>query len=151
VFARLGEAVSAASLFALMLLTFVDVVGRNAFKFPFPGGTELTELLMAALVFAVLPILCRNNGHVVIDLLDPFIPARWQPVQLLFANLLGAVTFAVISWRVWVEGGKTAAYGGMTPYLEWPMAPFLYAMAIMAGVAAAAFLAAAMAYRTQPR
>lgn len=141
---RLGDAAAALALFALMALTFADVVGRNVLNAPVPGGTELTELLMAALVFAVLPAISRTNDHIVIDLLDHLVPAWLRPAQLVLANLLGTFAFAAIAWRVWVEAGKTAAYGGITPYLGWPMAPFLYAMAVMAGVTAAAFLAAVL-------
>jgi TRAP-type C4-dicarboxylate transport system permease small subunit len=140
-----GDIAAALSLFGLMALTFVDVVGRNAFSAPVPGGTELTELLMAALIFSMLPSISRRNDHIVIDLLDHWVPLWLRPVQHLFANGLGAVAFAVIAWRVWIEAGKTADYGGITPYLGWPMAPFLYAMAVMAGATAAAFLFAAFA------
>lgn len=143
--AYVGDIAAALSLFGLMALTFVDVIGRNAFSAPVPGGTELTELLMAAMVFSVLPAISRRNDHIVIDLLDEFVPQRLRPLQLALANLLGGAAFAVIAWRVWVDAGKTADYGGITPYLGWPMAPFLYAMAVMAGATAVAFVVAALA------
>ena len=47
---------AAVLLFAMMVLTFVDVWGRYFFNSPVPGGFEVTELMMAALIFAGLPL-----------------------------------------------------------------------------------------------
>lgn len=45
----------ALSLFAMMLLTFFDVVGRKFFDASLPGSLELTELFMLVLIFFALP------------------------------------------------------------------------------------------------
>ncbi|MCP5265643.1 MAG: TRAP transporter small permease [Burkholderiaceae bacterium] len=140
----IGDFISALALFALMAMGFVDVVGRDLFDSPVPGMVEVTELLMALMIFAVLPSISRRRDHVVIDLLDAFVPRWLVPVQRVFGELLGAITFAVIAWQLWDEAGKNAEYGDITPYFEWPLAPFVHAMAVLAAIAAAGFLAAAL-------
>jgi TRAP-type C4-dicarboxylate transport system permease small subunit len=136
----LADLVASVSLFGLMAMSFLDVFGRNLFNKPLPGTIELTELLMATIVFAVLPGITRRNEHVVIDLLDPLMPPAVRVAQRVVANVLGAITFFVIAWQLWEDGAKTARYGGTTPYFEMPLAPFIYVMAAMAALAAVGFV-----------
>ena len=70
------RAVAGGLLFAMMTLTFVDVVLRYFFNAPIKGGFEVTELMMAVLIFAGLPLVSRKNEHVTIDAFDRFFPAR---------------------------------------------------------------------------
>jgi TRAP-type C4-dicarboxylate transport system permease small subunit len=118
------------------------VIGRELFNQPLPGTVEMTEVLVAAMVFAVLPSIGRRRENIAVDLLDAYVPARLRGVQNLLVDLLGATAFAAIAWRVWIDAGKTAQYGGTTPYFELPLAPLLYAMSVMAALTAAGFLAA---------
>lgn len=53
-----------------MALTFVDVWGRYIFIAPVPGGVELTELMMAALIFAGLTLVMMEGEHIIVDLAD---------------------------------------------------------------------------------
>ena len=63
--------IAAALMFCLMLLTCVDVVGRYFFNKPVTGGFELTEMLLAALIFAGLPLVTLRGDHITVDLFDP--------------------------------------------------------------------------------
>lgn len=139
---RVADVVSSVALFVLMAMGFVDVIGRNVFNKPLPGTVELTELLMATMIFAVLPSISRQNDHVVIDLLDSVIPARFRHGQLLVTNALGAIAFAVICWQLWVDAGKSVKYGVTTPYFEIPLGPPVYVMSVMAALASLGFVAA---------
>jgi TRAP-type transport system small permease protein len=44
-------------LFAMVALTFTDVVGRRLFNTPVFGANDITEHLMAIIIFAGLPLL----------------------------------------------------------------------------------------------
>ncbi|HSH57106.1 MAG TPA: TRAP transporter small permease, partial [Halomonas sp.] len=70
------EGVAGATLFGMMLLTTVDVIGRYFFNAPILGAVELTQLMLAALVFLSLPVVCWRQEHVSVDLLDAIFPAR---------------------------------------------------------------------------
>lgn len=134
------DVLAAMSLMAMMCVAFIDVVGRTFLNAPLPGATELTELFVAATISAVLPSLALRGMHATIDVLDVFVPERMRHVQMGIADLLGATSFAFVSWRVWIEGDKTARFGGETPLLEIPMAPVLYGVSVLFAVAALAFL-----------
>ena len=133
-------ALSATVLFVLMLLTVVDVLGRYFFNWPLPGGFELTEIIMAALVFTALPVVSRREDHIVIDLLD-FLMPRWivTPRQIV-VNLLCAVMTALWSWRTWTLGDRLWGYGDVTEYLHIPIGPICFFISIMSGLTTLVFL-----------
>ena len=118
------------TLFALMLVTFVDVVGRNAFNVPLPGGFEITELIMGVLMFTSLPLLTLSEGHVVVTLLDNVITGRTRTVQRLAINVISAVALAVLAWRLWDVAEKLARFNDVTMFLRVPLAPMAYFMSV---------------------
>lgn len=134
-------AVAAALLIALMGVTVVDVVGRDLLSRPLPGATEITELLLAAVIFTGLPAVCLDDGHVTVDLLTARLGARWAALRLLAARLLTAGALGVIAWRLAVQGGRLAGYGEVSVYLRLPVAPVAYAAAGLCALAAATTLA----------
>ncbi len=138
----ISDVLAALFLMAMMCVAFADVVGRSFFNAPLPGATELTELLVAGTIAAILPSLAMRGMHATIDVLDIFVPRALRRWQMGLADLLGAVSFAFVAWRVWIEGDKTARFGGQTPLLEIPMAPVLYAVSVFFALSALAFLVA---------
>ena len=81
---RLLGVVAAIDLFAMMMLTFIDVTGRKltgtvAFAKPVYGAYEITELLMGVLIFSALPLVTAREGHVTIDIFDRLVPAGLLP------------------------------------------------------------------------
>ena len=70
-------------LFGLMGLTFVDVIAREFFNAPLAVTTDSTQLLLAAMVYAVLPAVSRYEQHVAVDMLDRWVP-QWvvRPRQI---------------------------------------------------------------------
>jgi TRAP-type C4-dicarboxylate transport system permease small subunit len=67
---RMVEALLATLLGFMVLLTFVDVIGRHVFNQPVYGANDITEHLMALIVFAGLPLVTRARGHLAVDLFD---------------------------------------------------------------------------------
>jgi TRAP-type C4-dicarboxylate transport system permease small subunit len=139
---------AAAVLFVLMLITVVDVVGRGVFNAPLPGGFELTELMMAALVFAALPAVTRRESHIVIDLLD-FLTPRWlvAPRQVA-VYILCALVLGLWSWRTWAWGDRMARYGDVTEFLKVPLAPVSYFISVLSAATGVVFLVLAWRYAT---
>jgi TRAP-type C4-dicarboxylate transport system permease small subunit len=136
---RVGRALAyfaSFTLFAIMWLTFIDVLGRDLFNAPLPGGFETIELLMGIMLFAILPVLTVSEEHVVVTILDDVIPAAWRAVQRLAINLLSAVALGVLGWRLWDVAEKQARYHDATMFLQVPLAPVSYFMAAATAVAA---------------
>jgi len=119
-------------LFAMMALTFVDVLGRDLLSAPVPGGFEITEMMMATLIFAGLPLVTARQEHVTIDLFDAFIPVMMRRPRDGVINLLCAVMMAAVTWRLWIKADENVSYGDVTAILNIPMWPMTYFMAIMA-------------------
>ena len=67
---------SAVVLFLMMMITAVDVAGRYLFNRPIAGGFELTEILLAALIYCGLPLVSARREHIVIDTFDPLFSQR---------------------------------------------------------------------------
>lgn len=141
---RVLGGVAATVLFALMALTFIDVWGRYVFNAPVPGGFEMTELMMAVLIFAGLPIVTAQEEHVAIDILDSVTPLRVQRMQAAVVNLLCGLCAGIVAWRLWLRGIQMAEYGDTTASLKIALAPFVYMMSALMGVTAAIFLAKAL-------
>jgi len=98
---KLIQAVLILSLFAMVVLTFADVVGRRFFNAPIYGAHDLTEHLMALIVFSGLPLLTAARGHLCVDLLDKFLlrdSLNWWHalIQLLIAASLGTIGYQFI-------------------------------------------------------
>ncbi|WP_158971237.1 TRAP transporter small permease [Chachezhania sediminis] len=137
------DVLAAIGLMAMMGTAFLDVIGRTFLQAPIPGATEITELAVAATVACVFPSLAYRAMHATIDVLDVFIPDRLRVVQDAVVNVICAIAMGFVAWRVWIEGDKTARFGGQTALLEVPLAPVLYGIAVFFAISAAAFLYAA--------
>lgn len=126
-----------AALFALMLMTFSDVILRSSFDAPIEAGTELTRILVAVMVFAVMPHISVNDGHIAVDLTDGLF-ARLGLTRLRNGLIL-ILSGAMLSWpvaQVWKLAERTRGYGDVTEYLRLPQ--YLTMWFIAAGITLAA-------------
>ena len=128
--AVLGVAASAI-LFAMMLLTFVDVVARYLFNFPLRGGFEITELMLLVLIFAGLPLVSHADEHVTMDFIDRMLPPRAVMLVVRAAHALCAAVMFFLAWQVWLKARTIAGYGDTTDVLKILVGPFVYFMAAM--------------------
>ena len=133
------EGISAVVLFALMAMTCVDVIGREILGAPLDGATELTQLMLGLIVFAILPSVCVREEHVSVDLLDIWYPERLVPLRQAILNAIMAVALAFVAWRVWIIADLTAEYGDATEFLEIKLAPITYFIAALSACGAVAF------------
>jgi len=134
------EGASALVLFALMAMTCIDVIGRELFGTPLDGATELTQLMLGVIVFAILPSVCLREEHVSVDLLDLWFPERLVPLRQAVLNAVMAVALGFVAWRVWIIADLTADYGDATEFLEIRLAPINYFIAVLSGGGAAALV-----------
>lgn len=132
---------AALALFAIMLLTLVDVSGRKLISHSVPGSLELTELLMVVVIFASLPLVSLRGEHVVFDSLDAFLPPWAQRLQQGLVDLLCMGLLLGLAWLMWVKAGQMAEYGDTTAQLKLPLGPFVY---LMSGLCALAGLVHAL-------
>jgi TRAP-type C4-dicarboxylate transport system permease small subunit len=133
-----GLALAAAAgvaLFALMLLTFVDVMGRKFFV-SVPGALELSEMLMVVVVFSGLPLVARHGEHVRFELVDPLYRGRAAGWSRCFSEGFCALAVGALAFATWRFAGRTMADGEVSIFLKWPVGAFVYLMAVLLALAA---------------
>jgi TRAP-type transport system small permease protein len=127
---------AATALFILMVMTFCDVILRSAFNNPIEAATELTRIFMAIIVFASLPVISAQGGHIAVDLLDPFFrgwAARMRD------GLVDIVSGALLIWparQCFILAGRARDYGDLTEYLAIPQFYIEYFIAIATSITA---------------
>ncbi len=132
--------VAAVVMFCLMLLTCVDVVGRYFLNKPLPGGFELTEILLAALIFAGLPLVSLRNDHVTVDLFDPMTPDWLFRIQHVVACAIGVACTGYLAWRLWLRAEHMDRAGETTAQLKIKLAYLTYSMSLLMAFSAVALL-----------
>jgi TRAP-type C4-dicarboxylate transport system permease small subunit len=123
---------AAVLLFALMAITCIDVIGRYFFNAPLVGAFEMTEVAMALLIYAALPLVTLREEHVSIDLLGTVISQRWRRVQELVVSAVSVALLVLVAWAVFQKAGSVAEVGLYTDSLRIPMAPVAYFISLVA-------------------
>jgi TRAP-type C4-dicarboxylate transport system permease small subunit len=131
---------SAGLILMLIGVTCVDVVGRYVFNRPFGGAYELTQMLLAALVFAALPLTTADGGHVEVDLALHLFPSRIQVLMGRAAGAIAAVVVAFFAWRLTLIGLTQLHEGTRSASLALPMAPLAFLAAASCAASAVILL-----------
>jgi hypothetical protein len=127
---------AALALFAIMVLTFVDVMGRKFLSTSVTGSLELTELMMVVVIFAGLPLVSLRGEHVVFDSLDRWLPAAALRAQQVLVDLLCAALLLGLAWLMFSKAGQMQEYGDITAQLKLPLSPFVALMGVLCVVTA---------------
>jgi len=130
----------AADLFAMMVFTFLDVLGRYFLNAPMPGGSELTQLMLAVLIFGALPLVTRYNEHITIDLFDKAVPKALRGVRDRLVILFCMPVYGMLAWLMWGKTERVIEYGDYTESLRIPMAPIVFFMMLMLALSAIVLL-----------
>lgn len=137
---RLTDGTSSLFLFAMMVMTCIDVIGRYVFNSPLNGATELTEFFMGILIFAVLPTVSFREEHVAVDLMDLWFPKKLINGRQLIINFVVMIMMATVSYRMFGFALKATDYGDSSEYLEIPYAPIYFFISATCGATAVAVL-----------
>ena len=124
----LGVAASAI-LFAMMLLTTIDVVARYVFSRPLRGAFEVTELMLVILIFAGLPLVSFSDEHAVMDFVDRLLGPRGQRGLDRCVQALNGAFMFLLAWLTWLKADRIWAYRDATDVLRIVYGPFVYFMA----------------------
>ena len=108
-------------LVAMMCLTGADVIARYVFNAPIRGAFELTEILLACLVFTALPITTGAREHIEVELFDPKSRAMRRLLGAI-ATLSGIAVFGLLAVEIFAYAGRMAKYGQVTNSLQIPLA-----------------------------
>lgn len=130
------ELISSLALFALMVLTCVDVVGRYFFHKPIIGAAELTEIGLAMVIFAALPIITWRGGQIVVDLIDHVLPSRALKVLMALSSTIVALSLYFVAFRIYAIGARNLSRGIVTDFLSIPTGYVIQLIAIFSWITA---------------
>lgn len=122
---------SGVALFAIMALTFFDVLGRKLLANSITGSLELTELLMVVVIFGALPLVSERGEHVEFDSLDPYLPVWLRKMQSVLVHVLCAAVLLGLGWLMWRTGSQFLETRETTAQLQILKAPFVYGMGLL--------------------
>lgn len=139
------------ALFVLMVMTFFDVVLRSIFNAPIEAATELTRILMAILVFSVLPMVSAGKGQIAVDLTDGlFSRYRLSRARDAIVYLVSGIILIWPIQRVWILAERARDYGDVTEYLSIPVFYIGWFIAASTAVAAVAMITTGFLYIFAP-
>ena len=119
------------ALFATMVLTFFDVLGRKFLDHSIPGSLEMTELMMVIVIFGALPLVSERGEHIVFDSLDSIWPTWLRNLQGRLVHLVCATALLALGWLMVQTGHDFVASGEITAQLGIPKSPFIYGMGVL--------------------
>lgn len=126
----------------IALGTLLGVLMRWAFNHPITGYDEVVEMGIAVAVAATFPFCAASRGNLTIDILAARFGATLAARLECFGAFALLLFYALLSWQVGAYAASLQSQGQTTIYLGWPMAPFIWAVAVLLGAAAAAQLVA---------
>ena len=128
--------VAATVLFLMMVITAIDVVGRYFFNKPLAGGFEITEMGLAMLIYCALPLVSARREHIVIDTLDVFMSKALKTFLDRLSDSICFLALSGVGYLLFRRAERVAEYGDTTNVLLIPLAPVVYTMSVMIGIAA---------------
>lgn len=126
----------------MMVITVIDVCGRNFFLKPVEGTFELVGIMLVIAGCLGLGYCQLNLGNIRITVISDLLRPRGQSIIYLIAYIIAAVTAGMICW----QGGLRAwdyifkELGSIIIALNIPYWPFMMLLAIGFGWACLIFL-----------
>lgn len=131
------------AMFAMMGVTFADVVGRYLLSKPVPGATELVQISMAVLIGAALPLVSAARGHITMALFTDHLRGRVRRALDVLLHIAAAALLAFLAWRMGDQAVSLASSNAGTLFLRIPTAPFAAMLSLMMAITALVELAQA--------
>lgn len=118
----------------IVVLTFVDVLGRYIFSSPLRGSLEIIEYAMALVIFAALPLITRHRGHVTVSLIENLVKGHARRIKSVLCDAISAFALGLLTWRLYLQGVEDLDSKGSTVVLNLPHAPLSFALTVFAGL-----------------
>jgi TRAP-type C4-dicarboxylate transport system permease small subunit len=87
-------------IFLMAMIETLNAFGRKLWV-PFPCAVETVESLLVITTYFGASIVAIERGHVNVDLVTRKLPRRVQNVITIFADVVGAAVFGLLTWGAW--------------------------------------------------
>ncbi len=124
----------------LVVVTFVDVVGRYSFNAPIPGAFEYVKYLLGLCIFACFPLITGDRTHITVGMLDNLLTGKWHSIRELTVFVASLCGTALVAYALWVQAETLRQADVISEFLEFQIAPVVYVMFGLALVALAFLL-----------
>ena len=114
----------------MVLVTVTDVGLRYIFNRPILGSYEITQFMMAILIFASVGYTMAVKEHISVDLVITKLPKRVRALLEAITCVLAFGLFAVAAWRTVVFAGTTWKRHDVSAELFIPVSPFVLFVAL---------------------
>lgn len=107
-----------------MLMGTADVVGRYFFNHPVTGAFEISEVMLAGIVFFSLAYTSSQGGHVRVDTFVVRFPPGLRAVLGFLVALISMVVFALIGWQGLLNAVSSWETKQVVDVIDIPLVPF---------------------------
>ena len=126
---RFIAGVSGVFLIPLMIITAVDVVGRDVFNHPIPGTVELSQYMLAVFILLGFAYAHQVKAHVAVSIITSRLSQNAQLILNIITTLIGLFIFSILAWQGLVVGVEERTVSDM---LRVPQYPFRVLVAVAA-------------------
>ena len=129
-------------LLILAVFTLLDGLSRATINMPIDLVREIGDMVAAIAGACCLPIALLQRNNIVLRLFERIVPSSGVRVIDTLAALLVEIVMIAMAWQFWLFSLKTMRAGDVTWLLNWPKAPFWFAVdaILWAAVAVQAFV-----------
>ena len=105
-------------IFLMAIIETLNAFGRKLW-IPFPCAVETVESLLVITTYFGASIVAIERGHVNVDLVTRKLPRPVQNYVAIFADVVGAAVFGLLTWGAWRKRTLCSEnYGGTTGCLQ---------------------------------
>ncbi|MBI1291408.1 TRAP transporter small permease subunit [bacterium] len=112
--------VAGTGLLVMMVLTFVDVIGRYGFHKSIFGTAEYVELLMMVTIFAGVAFVSASNQHITVSIFQGWVDRHAPNLQRWVVLVFTLMVYALITYQFFNYGFSELRTGTLTPVLALP-------------------------------
>ena len=124
--ARFLDRVTWIVLLVMMTMTMADVLLRKFSNTTIIGAGEMTEMMMAVVVFCSLAQCQVNDGHIKIDLIMSRVSPRVRAVTDCITQFTCCGLFCLVTWGTWRHAMEIKAWEEVSIDLGIPIYPFVF-------------------------
>jgi TRAP-type C4-dicarboxylate transport system permease small subunit len=126
---RIAEIVTALLLFAMMMLTFADVIGRYIFTAPIFGAAEMIQFLLAMTIFGGLCLVNAKDEHITVELFEAPLDRLFPVARRIVVQIFSVGIMAIVAFQLYRFALDAEEIGSKTVVLEWSFASVAYTVA----------------------
>ena len=120
--------------FLTVIIVFNVLIMRKLINSPIQGAEDTFILALIALVAISIPYGGRVGAHIEIEIVTEMMGQKATRFSLLLTRIIGVMFVFMMTWRLWLSGGKAVKFGEVTQQLEISYEYFYYGLSICFGL-----------------